>query len=592
MTLAPEPRVSGAATFRTRLTIVITLVVGVLTVLGFYLGQRHVAAEAQRDLEQDFQAQLQSLHELQDLRNRAVADLCAVLVAKPRIHAALEDNAMDLLYPSAKDELRDLMQPEQQGLEQTGSVLHARFWRFLDDKGRVLHPANPADAGEIAPEAEAAVSLPALPQSQQSGYLRSRRGSEEIVDEIVAAPITSTENGEMISALVVGLKPLELPADPDRAGLTSGIWVNGSLRIPALSTAARQAVAGKIGFAIGNASAVEGNFKTELEGVRYLLFYNRLNPGSLYPPAYEISLYPLAPYEQWRRRLLWQIGLGGVALLLTGFIASRMIAARLAEPVARLEAASELNRAERQRAEAALESTSEELQRTARYSADASHQLKSPVTILRAGLEMLLKREGFAPNVYDELSNLLHQTYRLTGVIDDLLLLARMDAGSVNIQAEPVDLRSVIEEWLDDFSAMPDGPDLQTEVQLPGHLYIAGEKRYTSLIVQNLLENAWKYNRPGGRIEVFAHDSNGLVTVSVGNTGHTIPQELQRSLFERFQRGRHHQNVSGHGLGLNLARELARLHGGGLRLVRSENDWTEFEVVFRPAQPNPGNHGQ
>lgn len=583
MSSAPEPQASSAATFRARLSITITLVVGVLTALGFYLAQRHVAAEATRDLNQDFQSQLQSLHELQGLRNRAVTDRCAVLVAKPRIHAALEDNAMDLLYPSAKDELRDLMQPEPPGTDEGASVLHARFCRFLDDSGTVLRPSNPSEVGQLTPEAELALNLPAVPQSQQTGYLAQVTDGAERIDEIVAVPISSTESGEVISALVVGFKPLQLPADPNRPGLTSGIWINGQLHISALSDSGRQAVANKIGVAIAKASDVEGNFKTDIAGTPYLLFYNRLNPGSLYPAAYEISLYPLSPYQQWQRRLLWQIGLGGLALLVGGFVGGRLIASRLAAPVAQIEAASELNRAERQRAEAALESTSQELERTARYSADASHQLKSPVTILRAGLEMLLKREGFASDVYDELSNLLHQTYRLTGVIDDLLLLARMDAGNLKIQSEPVDVRSVIDEWLDDFSAMPDAPDLRTAVDLPPHLYISGERRYTSLIVQNLLENARKYNRPGGRIEISARNSNGSVTIRVANTGQAIPQELQRNLFERFQRGRHHQNVSGHGLGLNLARELARLHGGSLRLVRSEEDWTEFEVVFRPA---------
>src|SRR4029077_13922897 len=81
----------------------------------------------------------------------------------------------------------------------------------------------------------------------------------------------------------------------------------------------------------------------------------------------------------------------------------------------------------------ALVSTSEELKRSTRYSADASHQLKTPVTVLRAGLESLLTREDFKPEVYDELSALLHHTRRLTGVIDDLLLLSRMDAGHLQI---------------------------------------------------------------------------------------------------------------------------------------------------------------
>src|SRR4029077_10533055 len=158
-------------------------------------------------------------------------------------------------------------------------------------------------------------------------------------------------------------------------------------------------------------------------------------------------------------------------------------------PVKKLALDSEENRARRRRAEAALASTAEELERSARYSADASHQLKSPVTVLRVGIESLLSREDFKPEVYEELSGLLHQTHRLTGVIDDLLLLARMDAGHLEIKAESDNLSQLMEEWLDDLSALPDAPEVTIEKDIPSNLYVAGERRYTSLVVQNVLEN-------------------------------------------------------------------------------------------------------
>jgi signal transduction histidine kinase len=204
--------------------------------------------------------------------------------------------------------------------------------------------------------------------------------------------------------------------------------------------------------------------------------------------------------------------------------------------------------------------------------------LKSPVTVFRIGLESLMAREGFKPEIYEELSALLHQTHRLTGVIDDLLLLSRMDAGHLQIASTPIDLSKVVDEWLDDLGALPDSRDVKIEKEFPRGLFVAGEKRYTSLIVQNLLENARKYNRPGGRIRVGAHANGSDVVLTVGNTGRTIPPG--ENIFERFHHSSTPSAASGHGIGLNLARELARLHGGDLRLVRSENDWTEFEVHF------------
>ena len=286
-------------------------------------------------------------------------------------------------------------------------------------------------------------------------------------------------------------------------------------------------------------------------------------------------------------RLRWQIGGAGALLLLGGFVASHFVAARLAAPVEKLALDSEENRAQRKRAEAALASTSEKLKRSTRYSADASHQLKSPVTLLRTGLEGLLGREDFKREIYEELSALLHQTHRLSGVIDDLLLLSRMDAGHLELESQPVNLSQIIEEWLDDLSALPDSPDVKIERDLPADLYIAGEKRYTSLIVQNLLENARRYNRPGGLIRVTAHREGGEVVLAIGNTGHFIPRDAQEHIFERFHHSSTGSDVSSHGLGLNLARNLARLHGGGLRLVGSEKDWTEFEARFRIAAQTP-----
>jgi signal transduction histidine kinase len=579
--------------FRTKLLAAIMLVVSALTGLGLYLAQRNVAANVERDLRQEFQTELSSLHKVQELRHAALEERCRTLAAKPRIHAALEDNALDLLYPSAKDELRDLMEGGEPSPQQAARSLHARFYRFLDDTGTVLSPSNPRDVGELGAEAERQLALNKLPETFQIGYIsESNDPPGETVDEVMAAPIFSTDTGKVISALVVGFKPLELVGRRAGAGIKSGLWVNGRLYLPSLPQVAERALATEIANAVSRSDKSEDSFAVAIDGAPHLLFYKRRNPNSLFPPAYEICVYPLADSVARQHRLQWQIGSAGALLLLGGFIASQFVAARFSLPVEKLAVASEKDRSQRKRAEAALATTSEELKRSTRYSADASHQLKSPVTVLRAGLETLLAREDFKPEVYDELSALLHQTYRLTGVIDDLLLLSRMDAGRLRIETEPVNLSELVEEWLDDLGALPDSVDVAIEKDFPADLYIAGEKPYTSLIVQNLLENARKYNRTGGRIRVTAHQNGGEVVLTIGNTARPISPQAKPYIFERFHRASTGAEVPGHGLGLNLARELARLHGGDLRLVRSEDDWTEFEARFRVAQRMPISNAQ
>ncbi len=577
---------SGPATsFRTKLLAAMMLVVSALTILGLYFAQRNVAATAQRDLRRSFEAELSWLHRVQQLRMAALQERCRRLAAKPRIHAALEDDALDLLYPSAKDELRDLMQTEQQPAEQEAGSLHARFYRFLNADGAVLPPPNPQEVGELAPDDEERLAMKRLPDTQQTAYLVEKGSVQPVVDEVIFVPIFSSETNEIIAALVVGFRPFELTGSHARAGMRRGIWIDGALHLALLPESAEKTLSAEVTQAIAGGDRAKGSFTVTVNGDTQLLFYERLNANSAFPAAYQVCIYALTESIARQHRLSWQIGGAGVLLLLGGFVASRFVAVRLAQPVEQLALDSEENRAQRQRAEAALESTSEELERTARYSADASHQLKSPVTVLRTGIESLLAREDFQPEVYEELSGLLHQTRRLTSVIDDLLLLSRMDAGHLEIDSQPVNLVRLAEEWLEDLAALPDAFEVAIEKEFPKSLFIAGEKRYTSLIVQNLLENARKYNRPGGRIRVVARQQNSDVLLSIGNTGCAIAPPAQQHIFERF----YHNSTSsaGHGLGLNLARELARLHGGDLRLVRSENDWTEFEARFQTAKAVP-----
>jgi signal transduction histidine kinase len=555
------------------------LVVSVLTLLGIFLAQRRAADDARADMQRDFELELASLHRLQDLRNAAVADRSNSLAQNPRIHAALEDNALDLLYPSARAELRDLMEEAVPGKADAADTLHARFYRFLDSHGALLVPPN-NEAGELSSKDEARLAQSRLPQTLQTGYLdRIDESGLPTIDEIIAVPIRSTETNEVIAALVLGFKPVEA-APHGTAGMKSGILVNGKLQLAAFNQVAEEQIAGEVSRDLAQPSSKKKSLRVEIDGAPYLLFFKGLNQNSAYPPAYEVCVYPLDQLLARQARLRWQIlGAGGL-LLLGGFGVSRFFSRRLSQPFEELAVVSEENLVQRQRAEAELQTTAEELQRSARFSADASHQLKSPITVLRAGLDSLLARDGFPEEVYQEISTLIHQTYRLTGVVEDLLLLSRMDAGKLQLRLKAIDLTYLVDEWIDDLQALPEAADLRVETDIPATLQIVGESKYTSLVVQNLLDNARKYNRRGGMIRIVARRSGKQVELRVANTGRGIPADAQPFVFERFHRADAGEDVPGHGLGLNLARELMRLHGGDLRLVRSNAEWTEFSAVF------------
>lgn len=585
MNPAAESRSPGIRRFRTKLLVAMMLVVSALTSLGIFLAQRRAADDAQSDLQRDFDLELASLHRLQDLRNAAVADRSEALAQNARIHAALEDNALDLLYPSARDELRDLMEEAKPGQREADAALHARFYRFLDGHGAVLVPPS-REAGDLSPNEERRLAQKRLPQTMQTGYLaRSDQKGQPSVDEMIAVPIRSTETNEVIAALVLGFKPVEAVPHGQSVGMKSGILVDGKLQMPAIKPVAEEQIVGEVARDLAQPGRKETSLRVQIEGVPHLLFFKRLNLHSDYPPAYEVCLYPLDQLLARQAQLRWQILSAGALLLVGGFAVSHFFSRQLSQPVEELAHFSEENLAQRQRAEAKLQTTAEELQRSARFSADASHQLKSPITVLRAGLDSLLARDGFPKEVYEEISTLIHQTYRLTGVVEDLLLLSRMDAGKLRLSLKTVDLSHLVDELLDDLQAMPDAADLHVETDIREGLEISGEIKYTGLVVQNLLDNARKYNRPGGTIRIVARRSGKEVELRVANTGRGIPLSEQPDVFERFHRAGASEEVPGHGLGLNLARELVRLHGGELRLVRSNGEWTEFSASFRAAVP-------
>src|SRR5207237_10384087 len=131
MNVRGQARDKEVASFRTRLFTAMIIIVAAVTVLGLSLAQRKVTADAERNLRENFRAELSSLHKLEELRHAALADRCNALAGKSRIHAAIEDNAIDLLYPSAKDELRAVMEGDEPPPQTAAQSLHGTFYRFL-----------------------------------------------------------------------------------------------------------------------------------------------------------------------------------------------------------------------------------------------------------------------------------------------------------------------------------------------------------------------------------------------------------------------------------------------------------------------------
>jgi len=371
-----------AARFQWRLLVVLALVVVVTVSAVLLVTRRNVAREEELRRETEFQVNLGLLRSVQTSRQATLVERCRSLATKSRLQAALEDNALDLLYPSARDELRDLIAgpPGQRT---------ARFYRFLDAQGKVLAPPPGAAAGALPPVEESRLSLAALPDQAQVGYLVVRQpGHDDELMEMIVTPIFSNDSGRKLAALVLGFEPFRLESDPQGTAPVNGIWLEGRAHLTAGGPGASPGFARSLDAAMA-AGGAGGRFHLTADGESWLVFTQRLCAGGVYTPAFEVCAFPLGPMLAHQRALGWEIIGAGAGVMLLGLGLSYFLSFRLSAPVERLAHDSQEQRVRRVQAEAALETTSAELDRAARFSANASHQLKTPVAVMRAGLEML-----------------------------------------------------------------------------------------------------------------------------------------------------------------------------------------------------------
>jgi signal transduction histidine kinase len=227
----------------------------------------------------------------------------------------------------------------------------------------------------------------------------------------------------------------------------------------------------------------------------------------------------------------------------------------------------------------AFERLKQSYETATRFSADASHQLKTPIAVLRLGLEELRACETLTDGPKREVDTLLHQTRRLTTLINELLLLAQADAGRLVLEPEETDINPMIQAATDDVETLTHDRGVTVETQVPPTLVICVDQRRVRMALQIITENAAKYTPDSGRIRLDASIRDGMFRLNLANTGNPILELDRDRIFERFHRGADvGEEVQGHGLGLNIARTLLRAHRGDLRLVRSDAEWTVFQM--------------
>ena len=214
----------------------------------------------------------------------------------------------------------------------------------------------------------------------------------------------------------------------------------------------------------------------------------------------------------------------------------------------------------------------------ARFTSDASHELKTPLALMRAEAESALNAPNSAPDQRELCANVIKQCLQLSQIVDGLLFLSRADNRHLALEQETVDLTSLVRELREDAEILALPLNLALQCNLPSELRVRGDRRLLSRALMNLIDNAIKYNRAGGAVVISALVHRETAVLTIRNNGDGIFGEAKEKVFDRFYRGDSLSGdvAAGHGLGLSIAREIARAHNGDVTLLRSDRQWTEF----------------
>jgi heavy metal sensor kinase len=222
----------------------------------------------------------------------------------------------------------------------------------------------------------------------------------------------------------------------------------------------------------------------------------------------------------------------------------------------------------------------ESFSQAVRFSADASHELKTPLAVLQGELEAALQDSVSGSHAQAHYSRLLDEVQRLKSITRKLLLLSLADTGQLKVSRTDVDLSAIAEGAADDVEIL--APKLRVDHQIEPGIHVMADPDLVRQVVHNLTSNAAKYTDESGRVRVKLRRNGTHVRFSVVNSGLGIPESERARIFDRFYRAdkARGRDVEGSGLGLSLAREIARAHGGDLALDDTKPIITKFTLTL------------
>ncbi len=220
------------------------------------------------------------------------------------------------------------------------------------------------------------------------------------------------------------------------------------------------------------------------------------------------------------------------------------------------------------------------------FLADAAHELKTPLAVLRAHWEEELNNSQLSGDVRKKLAHDVELLSRLNHLINGLLLLSKTENISADFSFEPIVLEEMLKEVVSDASVLAVAKNQTIEMAHPDSATILGDPERLYQMIFNIVENALKYAPAGGKIKIETKKRDGRVEISVADNGPGIPAEDLPHIFERFYRVKKDRSreTGGSGLGLAISQLIAKIHGGKITVTSKVGKGSRFVITLKSAQ--------
>jgi heavy metal sensor kinase len=331
----------------------------------------------------------------------------------------------------------------------------------------------------------------------------------------------------------------------------------------------------------------------------------RILSAAMPPGSVQVGI-PVDEFSEMLDAFTWSALLASPALLLLASAGGYWMSRRALAPVERITRTAAEIQAENLSARLPLSGTGDELdhlsdtlnamlarlddsfRRITQFTADASHELRTPVAIIRTTAEVTRRKPRGDKEYAEALDRILAESERTTQLIEDLMLLARADADAEELPPEPVRLDELALSACADARVLAEAAGMVQSADGLTPCTVSGDRRALRRLVLILLDNAIKYSNPGGHVRLgvslYARGNERRAVLSVQDTGVGIAPEDLPHVFERFYRASKDRSrkIDGVGLGLSIARTIARRHGGEIEVESRPGAGSTFRV-FLPA---------